>query len=212
MKTHELIDQLVAQAADVRPVSRLTRVVPVAAGLVVTIVLFAVMFPILNPWGEVASTPRYVLRFLFLMALTWGLTKGLSQLFNPALSWQIRWHGVWGLMLLWAIAAAVRLYSTEADARVAMVLGHSWLSCSWALVLLSMPTLAGLLWMARSRAVTRPRLTGAVLGWCAGALTALIYTLHCDETEPAFVLVWYGLGIGLPGLIGAWWGQRLLRC
>ena len=55
------------------------------------------------------------------------------------------------------------------------------------------------------------RFTGAVLGLFAGAMAALVYTLHCPELSPAFLVVWYSLGMLIPAAVGAALGERLLR-
>ncbi|MBD3765305.1 MAG: DUF1109 family protein, partial [Rhodobacterales bacterium] len=36
------------------------------------------------------------------------------------------------------------------------------------------------------------------------------YALHCTEDSPLFFVLWYGLGILVPTLAGAWLGRRLL--
>ena len=51
-------------------------------------------------------------------------------------------------------------------------------------------------------APTRLRFTGAVLGLFAGAMAALVYTLHCPELSPAFLVVWYSLGMLIPAAVG----------
>ena len=40
---------------------------------------------------------------------------------------------------------------------------------------------------------------------------ALAYSVSCDELSPAFVAVWYTLGITLSGGLGALLGPRVLR-
>jgi hypothetical protein len=45
----------------------------------------------------------------------------------------------------------------------------------------------------------------------AGALGALGYALACTELSPAFIAVWYSLGIGLAGALGAALGPLVLR-
>jgi hypothetical protein len=45
----------------------------------------------------------------------------------------------------------------------------------------------------------------------AGSLGALGYALSCTELSPAFVAVWYSLGIASTGALGAALGPRMLR-
>ena len=40
---------------------------------------------------------------------------------------------------------------------------------------------------------------------------AFAYTLHCPELAPAFVAVWYVLGMLIPAAAGALLAPRLLR-
>jgi len=90
-------------------------------------------------------------------------------------------------------------------------LGSSWLSCPWNVLALSLPGLGAALWAVRGLAPTRPRAAGFAAGMFAGALGALGYALACQEGSAAFVAVWYTLGIGLTGGLGALLGPRVLR-
>jgi hypothetical protein len=76
---------------------------------------------------------------------------------------------------------------------------------------LSMPALAASLWAVRGLAPTRPSLAGFAAGLLAGSVGAFGYSLSCPEASPAFVAVWYTLGIGLTGCLGAVLGPRVLR-
>jgi hypothetical protein len=40
---------------------------------------------------------------------------------------------------------------------------------------------------------------------------AFAYAFHCTDDAAPFVLVWYGIGIGLCGLAGRLLGPRALR-
>ncbi|MGB9109966.1 MAG: NrsF family protein, partial [Telluria sp.] len=54
------------------------------------------------------------------------------------------------------------------------------------------------------------RMAGAAAGLAAGATAALVYCLHCPEMSPAFVGVWYVLGIAVMALVGALVGPKVL--
>ena len=60
-------------------------------------------------------------------------------------------------------------------------------------------------------APTRPALTGAISGLAAGALAAMLYSLHCTENSFAFFALWYSAGMGLTAILGAGLGARFLR-
>jgi hypothetical protein len=75
----------------------------------------------------------------------------------------------------------------------------------------ALPVLAALLWTLRDMAPTRPALTGALSGFGAGALAAMLYSLHCTENSFAFFAIWYSTGMGLSAILGAVLGTRFLR-
>jgi hypothetical protein len=76
---------------------------------------------------------------------------------------------------------------------------------------LSLPALAAALWAVRGLAPTRPRTAGFAAGLLAGSVGAIGYALSCAEASPAFVALWYTLGIALTGAVGAVLGPRVLR-
>jgi hypothetical protein len=91
------------------------------------------------------------------------------------------------------------------------LLGESWSTCPWSVLALSLPALAGSLWAVRGLAPTRPRAAGFAAGLLAGSVGAFGYSLSCPEASPAFVAVWYTLGIAFTGVVGAALGPRVLR-
>jgi hypothetical protein len=119
-------------------------------------------------------------------------------------------------MLLLVVVAMVllgtlTLLAAPAGERLETMLGHSWARCPINVLTLSLPALAGALWALRGLAPTRPRAAGLAAGLLAGALGALGYALSCTEVSPAFIAIWYSLGIGLAGTLGAALGPRILR-
>ncbi len=105
---------------------------------------------------------------------------------------------------------AIVLKSAPSE-RHALTFGMSWWFCPWAILALSLPTLAGASWAMKGMAPTRPGVAGFVAGVLAGAVGALGYALACIATSPTFVPIWYTIGILLAGLIGAAFGRRLLH-
>jgi len=114
-------------------------------------------------------------------------------------------------VLLLAALAALGFSRTPVDARAAYVMGSTWATCLPSVVLFSLPVFAALLMAFRRLAPTDRTRAGTLAGLTAGATSAAVYALHCPETSPAFVLVWYGLGVATAGLIGRLLGPRLLR-
>jgi hypothetical protein len=109
------------------------------------------------------------------------------------------------------LLGVIALLTAPAGGHVAAVLGHSWARCPVNVLLLSLPALAGALWALRGLAPTRPRGAGLAAGLLAGGVGALGYSLSCTELSPAFVAVWYSMGIALTGGLGAMLGPWLLR-
>jgi hypothetical protein len=113
--------------------------------------------------------------------------------------------------VLVAILAAIALASAPAGVTHTLIFGSSWQVCLLSVSLLSIPVYAMLLVALRRLAPTDLRLTGLLAGLTSGATAALVYALHCPETSPAFLLIWYGLGIVAAGLAGRAAGPLLLR-
>lgn len=113
--------------------------------------------------------------------------------------------------LLVAVLAAVALASAPSSETHALIFGSSWQLCLLSVSLLSVPIYGVLAFTFRRFAPTDLKLTGCLAGLAAGATAALVYALHCPETSPAFLFIWYGLGITIAGLAGRAAGQFLLR-
>lgn len=112
--------------------------------------------------------------------------------------------------VLWLIAAAVLLQAPPAE-RTGLVLGATWRVCAANIAMLSVPAFVAALWAMRGLAPARVRLAGGCAGLLAGATATLVYTLHCPETAPPFLAVWYLLGMLIPAAAGMALGPRVLR-
>ena len=77
--------------------------------------------------------------------------------------------------------------------------------------LVAAPLFLAFVWVLKDLAPTRLRCAGAGPGFAAGAIGALVYSLHCPELAAPFIGVWYLLGMPIPTAIGASLGPRLLR-
>jgi hypothetical protein len=93
----------------------------------------------------------------------------------------------------------------------ARALGTSAAACLASIGLLSLPTLAAILYVLRQGAVTAPAHAGLAAGLAAAGLAAAIYALHCNEDSPLFVASWYGLATLMVGAVGAFAGRVALR-
>jgi hypothetical protein len=159
------------------------------------------MFALPAPWIKFAYAGSLAL------AATWlavRLSRPVARVAAPALGVALVVLGM-DALALWSLALA------PSGERMATLLGASWLRCPRDVFLLSLPTLAGILWVMRGLAPTRLRAAGLAAGVVAGAIGAAGYALSCFETSPAFIGVWYTAGIALAGALGAWLGPRVLR-
>jgi hypothetical protein len=112
------------------------------------------------------------------------------------------------IMWIWAV---IRLFSADSQSRIHLFLGTTFAVCPFLIAFISAPLLFSFLWILKDLAPTRLRRAGAGAGFAAGAIGALVYTLHCPELATAFIATWYLLGMLIPTAIGAWLGPRLLR-
>jgi hypothetical protein len=114
------------------------------------------------------------------------------------------------VLAMWAIAG-VALAGAEPAGRPEMIFGATWNTCPWSIAMLSLPVFVAVLWAMRGLAPTRLPLAGAAAGLLAGTVGALVYCVHCPESEAPFIGTWYLLGMLIPGLAGSLIGPRLLR-
>lgn len=210
MRTEQLIDMLARGAGAVPRLNAASRLLTVVVGgaalsaAAATMLLGLIpreMYALPAPWIKIAYAG------LLALAATWlavRLSRPVARVAAPARGVALVVLGM-GALALWSVAAA------PSGERVATLLGDSWVRCPADVFLLSLPTLAGSLWVMRGLAPTRLREAGFAAGVLAGAVGAAGYALSCYETSPAFIGVWYTAGIMLAGVLGAWLGPRVLR-
>lgn len=210
MKTDALIDMLARDAGPAPRALAARRLSPAAAaGLLVSAgiavawfgAIPAPMFATAAPWTKMAYAGALAL------AAGW-LTARLSR---PAAPFALARRMTVLVLVAMIGFGGVSLALTPADARLDALLGHSWSTCPWSVLALSLPGLAASLWAVRGLAPTRARAAGFSAGLFAGSVGAFGYSLSCPEASPAFVAAWYTLGIALTGGVGAALGPRVLR-
>lgn len=210
MKTEQLI-RVLATGAGPAPTHRVTSRIGVAlaGGAVASTLACCVTLgvnPALTTMGMgLAVKLAYVLGVL--VASAWWLGRTA----RPAANWHKAAIAVMLVVVLMAVWAGMAVGLAPPDARPALLFGQSWTSCPWRVGVLSLPAWALALWALRGLAPTRPRLAGFVAGLFGGSVGALGYALFCPELSPAFVSIWYSLGMLIPAAAGALLGPRLLR-
>jgi hypothetical protein len=211
MKTDELVVALARQAGPVerRPAARLAIGAALGAVAAVPVLLWQLG---MNPsLAADARTPMFWVKLAFvasIAAVGWWLVRCVAQPgAQPRRALRALTVPLIGMVLL---AVAV-LVTAPAEQRTALLMGSSWKSCPLNIAMLAAPALVLLLATVHSLAPTRLRLAGAGVGLLAGAIGALVYTVHCPEFAAPFLVVWYVLGMLIPAVAGAVIGPRVLR-
>lgn len=185
MKTDDLIDMLARGAGPAPRALALRRLSPVAvAGLLMSAGLALAWFGAIPP--QMFETAVQWTKMVYAGALALAAGWWTSRLSRPAAPTR-QAQRLTGLVVLgMAVLGAVSLASAPAGARLAALLGHSWATCPWNVLALSLPALAASLWAVRGLAPTRLRSAGFAAGTLAGSLGAFGYALSCPEASPAF--------------------------
>jgi hypothetical protein len=210
MKTDALIDLLARGAGPAPRALAARRLSPAAvAGLLVSAGIAIAWFGAIPAQMFATAVPWTKMAYAGALALAAGwLTARLSR---PAASIAQPRRATALVLLAMAVVGGVSLVSTAPGTRLDAILGESWSTCPWSVLALSLPALAASLWAVRGLAPTRPRAAGFAAGLLAGSVGAFGYSLSCPEASPAFVAVWYTLGIAFTGGVGAILGPRVLR-
>jgi hypothetical protein len=212
MKTDELIDLLASGDVTVDRAAMARRfAIALALGTLGSLCILLAVFGLRHDLDAIAHTPLFWAKCAFPLTVLLGAWWALNLLGKPGRHLGARW--LWLTLpfaAVWLAGATVYLQSDTAD-HAALLLGQSWRSCPFNILLLSVPIFCATFWAARSMAPTRLSEAGAAAGLLSSSLATLVYCLHCPEMSPAFWGIWYAIGIMLPCLIGLALGPRLLR-
>ena len=212
MKTDDLVTLLAsgADAVDLRAPARRYRLA-VALGTAAAALLTAALLGLRPSLVDDLAVPMFWAKELFCFALAATGVLLVKRLARPGAKLGLAPLGiVLPVLAIWVLASIV-LYRSDPGARAALMLGQTASVCPFLIALVSAPLLLVFMWSLRSLAPTRLRLAGAAAGFAAGAIGALVYSLHCPELAAPFVGIWYVLGILIPTVAGAALGPRLLR-
>ncbi|WP_322055103.1 DUF1109 domain-containing protein [Paraburkholderia bannensis] len=212
MKTDDLITLLstgVTRVDRKAALRRFARALPL--GLAGSLILVAIVFGVRRDLMDVAQTPIFWAKITFPLAVAIAAALTVSRLGRPGVRGGYAWALVAAPFVVVWLAGWATLDTAAPAERVPLMLGLSWRTCPFNILLLSVPTFVAVFWAAKGLAPTRPRLAGAAAGLFASALATIAYCVHCPEMSPAFWSIWYAIGMLLPAAIGAWLGPRLLR-
>jgi hypothetical protein len=210
MKTDDLI-HLLAQGAGPAPRGVAAR--RLAPSAVVGMTASALLALVLLGWVPMALYAQVAPWFKLIYAGVLALAAGwlAAQLGRPLPRTRGPLVAVAAVLAGAALTGLVGWWQMPASERMPGLLGHSWATCPWNVLALSLPALAASIWALRGLAPTRPVAAGAAAGLFAGALGAFGYALACDELALPFVAAWYTLGVLMAAALGALLGPRLLR-
>jgi hypothetical protein len=212
MKTDDLIGLLSNQVTRIERgavARRFTKAL--LLGALGSLILMSVVFGVRHDLGSVARTTIFWAKMAYPLAIAVGAMLAVMRLGRPGARAGYSWAIIaLPFVAVW-IASMMVLDSAAPGTRLPIVLGHTWRTCPFNIVLLSVPTFPAVFWAVKSLAPTQLRLAGAVAGLLASSTATVVYCLHCPEMSPAFWSVWYAIGMLLPACLGAWLGPKLLR-
>lgn len=212
MKTDELISLLATSAQPV-PSHVVARrfAIALGMGLPLATVLMLVTLGLRPDMAEAATELAFWMKLAFAACLAVAGLVATERLSRPGVPVGFAWAAMAAPVLALWLTAAIALLKAAPEQRMDLVLGDTWAYCPFNIAMLSVPLFAATFWCMKDLAPTRLALAGASSGLLSGALSALVYALHCPESTAPFVGVWYVLGIAMPTLAGALLGPRVLR-
>ncbi|AJK46592.1 DUF1109 domain-containing protein [Burkholderia plantarii] len=181
------------------------------AGIVVALLLLPAIRGDTVRLAHALGTPLFWVKVMLPASMTLAALRVAARLARPGLAVGRAWLWLGLPLAAVSVAAVAVLAAAPPELRPALVLGHTWRTCSLYIVGLSGVPLVVLLHAMRGLAATRPSVAGTVAGLLAGAIGTLAYSFRCPETAVPFWAVWYSLGMAVPALIGALAGRRALR-
>lgn len=211
MNTPELVRFLATgeqHTAPLRPQGRIALAAAAGAALALPLMWSWLGF---NPeLARAAALPMFWVKFVFVAALVGGAALLAVRLARPGVRLaRAPLIAALPVVAMWLLAA-LALLGAAPEARPGLLMGVSWSVCPLNILVLSIPALGLTLWAMRSLAPTRLRAAGAAAGLSAGAVGALVYTLHCPELAAPFLGLWYVIGMLATTLLGAAVGPRVL--
>jgi hypothetical protein len=212
MRTENLIAVLAANLEPVdagRTTWRYTH--GMTAGALAALILTGGVLHVNPALPHEVSEPAFWVRELYCASLGVLAVLCVARLGRPGARLGLLPAGIAAVVLVMWILAAATLLSAASQSRVQLLLGTTSAVCPFLIAFISAPLFFVFLWILKDLAPTRLRWAGAGAGFAAGAIGALVYTLHCPELATPFIANWYLLGMLIPTAIGAWLGPGLLR-
>jgi hypothetical protein len=211
VKTENLITALVADGASIGTPIAQRLALALACGFALSAAVFFWQLGWRHDIGEARGTLPFLFKFVVTGALLVPAAILVTRLARPDAG-----PGLWGWALLIAplllvAGSSADLIASPSNVWTTKLIGANAAACVALILLLSVAPLTALLFALSEGAPAKPRITGAVAGLAAGALSATLYAMHCTDDSPLFVATWYTIAIGIMALAGSVLGERLLR-
>lgn len=211
MKTEDLIGSLVADHSQPPKSTSNTLFYVLPLALLAAIFLFSTTLDMRPDFLEAVATWRYLLK----MAVAANIAFiGIWLLFRMARPQHAPRDDLKLLplaLLPLALGIAGEMAILPLDRWPASAIGFRPLLCLGLVPLIALAPLVATLLALRRGAPQSPTAAGAVAGFAAGGMGALIYAFHCNNDSPFYVAIWYLLAIGIVTVIGAGIGRAWLR-
>ncbi|MBV2150095.1 DUF1109 domain-containing protein [Sphingobium sp. AS12] len=214
MNTEALIAKL---ARDLRPVEAGASTATLRRGWLLggaTALAGLLLWPSLGVRQDIVPallTTAFWIKAFYTLSVAWISFTALDLLGRPDAE-EPQWLQILAPpLVLLVLVTILHLAITPKSSETSFWMGASWRQCPVYVVTFAAPVYAGLMFALSRLAPTRLRAAGATAGLVAGATGATIYGLHCAESSPGFVMLWYSLGLAASGFAGAVAGPRLLR-
>ncbi|TDY22015.1 hypothetical protein B0G81_2284 [Paraburkholderia sp. BL6665CI2N2] len=214
MRTDDLVRLLATGITPVESGSanrRLSASLPIAAAGAGATMLTIAVFGIRPDLGAVVRTTIFWEKLALPLCIAIGALIATARLARPGAKVGAGWLIMALPVLAVWIAAILTLVAATPQDRLPAILGHSWRSCPFNILLLAAPGFVAVFWAVKGLAPISLRLAGASLGMLASSIATVAYCFHCPEMNPAFWSVWYVAGMLLPSALGAILGPKLLR-
>lgn len=212
MKTDDLITMLATGAGAVEAPAAAQRYArAIGWGAAGAGVLMLILLQVRHDLALAAMQPMFWVKVGFVAWLAAGSLFAALRLSRPGANISLLPVAL-GLpvIAIWTLAAFTLLEADPAQ-RSKLFFGDTWKSCPLLIAMLSVPVFVAVLRAMKELAPTRLRLAGFAAGLLAGAVAAVVYSLHCPEMGAPFVGFWYLLGMLIPAGTGAALGKALLR-
>jgi hypothetical protein len=212
MRTDDLVGLLSTGITPVKSgtaTRRFSFSLPVAA--IGATALMVAVFGIRPDLGVVARTAIFWAKLAFPLSLAVGALIATARLARPGAKVGIGWPVITTPVLVVWVAAILVVITAAPQDRLPLILGQSWRTCPFNILLLAVPGFIVIFQAVKGLAPTRLRLTGAASGLLASSIATVAYCFHCPEMSPAFWSIWYVAGMLLPAALGAVLGPLLLR-